>query len=311
MSQVDDRHLPGADWQFLCPACGNVELDECGRCPACDACYASDSGVLQLLKAERRRELAPFLAGYSRIRAAEGRGSAASSYYTELPQCPAGHPLAHQWRIRARSYRRLSSLLSQELAIGALVLDLGAGCGWLSHKLAAQNLRPCAIDINTNDQDGLRASRHFATRFPCVEAEFDSLPMNAGIADAAIFNASLHYSTDLERTFREILRIVKPGGLIIVLDSPIYRDAASGRQMVVEQHADFELRFGDRSDRLASVGFLTFADLDRLSRRFGLTWRVSRPWYGWRWAIRPAIAAVLGRREPATFAIVHARRPPD
>jgi len=135
--------------------------------------------------------------------------------------------------------------------------------------------------------------------------------MRAGIADAAIFNASLHYSSDLDRTFRELLRIVKPGGLIAVVDSPIYRDATSGHQMVFEQHADFESRFGDRSDRLASVGFLTFDDLDRLARRFGLAWSISRPWYGWRWAARPIIARALGRREPATFAIVHARRPPD
>jgi hypothetical protein len=97
---------------------------------------------------------------------------------------------------------------------------------------------------------------------------------------------------------------------VIVVDSPIYRDATSGQQMVIEQHAGFESRFGDRSDRLASVGFLSLGDLDRLARQCGLVWRFNRPWYGWRWAVRPAIARVLGRREPATFAVIYARRPP-
>lgn len=302
--------MPAADWRFLCPACSDIELDEQGYCPACSARYATDGGVLLLLSAQRRAEFSSFLAGYSRIRAAEGRGSADSKYYRNLPLCPGEHPLADQWRIRARSFRVLSSLLTRELGIGARVLDLGAGCGWLSHSLAAQGMRPCAIDINLDEQDGLRASRHFAATFPCVEAEFDDLPVPTAIADAAVFNASLHYSVDLDRTFREVLRTVRPGGLLAVVDSPVYRDAASGQRMVVEQHADFESRFGDRSDRLASIGFLTFADFDRLASRFGLTWSVSRPWYGWRWAVRPAIARALGQREPATFAVFYARRPP-
>ncbi len=300
----------GTDWRFLCPSCRDVELDDLGGCAQCSACYATAGGVLELLPVQRRAEFASFLAGYSRIRAAEGRGSAVSTYYMNLPLCPGNHPLADQWRIRSRSFRVLSSLLTRELGTGARVLDLGAGCGWLSHRLATQGMRPCAIDINLDEQDGLRASRHFAARFPCVEAEFDDLPVPAAIADAAVFNASLHYSIDLDRTFREVLRTVRPGGLLVVLDSPVYRDAASGQQMVVEQHADFESRFGDRSDRLANIGFLTFADLDRLASRFGLAWNFRRPWYGWRWAARPAIARALGQREPATFAVIYARRPP-
>ncbi len=203
----------------------------------------------------------------------------------------------------------LSSLLARELRTGARVLDLGAGSGWLSHRLAAQGLRPCAVDVNLDDQDGLRASRHYDFRFPCLEAEFDRLPVPSAYADAAIFNASLHYSTDLERSFREALRVVRPGALLIVVDSPIYHDAESGRQMVIEQHGDFERRFGDRSDHLASIGFLTFDDFDRLARQFALRWRFQRPWYGWRWAVRPAIAWLRRMREPATFAVVSARKP--
>lgn len=302
--------VPRADgWKILCPICRAVELNDHGRCPGCASQFATTGGVWHLLSEHRRGELASFLASYSRIRLAEGRGSADSSFYTALPGCPANHVLAGQWRIRARSFRALLLLLARELKTGARVLDLGAGSGWLSHRLAAQGLRPCAVDINLDEQDGLRANRHFGVRFPCLEAEFDVLPFPANVADAAIFNASLHYSTDLSRTFCEVLRVLKPGGLVVLVDSPIYRDATSGQQMVIEQHADFERRFGDRSDRLASIGYLTFSDLDRLARQFGLDWRVHRPWYGWRWAVRPAIAWLQKRREPATFAIVHARRP--
>ncbi len=296
------------DWRVQCPACRTAALDDHGRCPGCTATFESIDGVRRLLSDRRRAELAPFLASYSRIRLAEGRGLPSRAHYAALPECPADHPVAGQWRIRRRSFRLLSSFLARELPAGARVLDLGAGSGWLSHRLAMQGLRPCAVDVNLDMQDGLGANRNYDIRFPCLEAEFDSLPLPPDCADAAIFNASLHYCTDLERTLQEVLRVLKPGGLLVVVDSPIYRDAASGRTMVIEQHRDFEQRFGDRSDHVASIGFLVFEDFDRMAKRFGLRWRFQRPWYGWRWAVRPLLARLRGQREPATFAVVSARK---
>lgn len=296
-------------WPILCPACRSAGLGQDGRCAACAASYEAGGGVLELLSAERRAELQGFLASYTRIRHAEGRGHDDSGYYRALPACPANDPLAGQWRIRQRSFLALRALLARDPGAGARVLDLGAGCGWLSHRLAQLGFRPCAIDINLDESDGLRACRHYGVRFPCIESTFDDLPLAAGSVDVVIFNASLHYSTDLERTVREAMRVLRPGGRLVILDSPIYHDKASGRQMIVEQHADFERRFGDRSDSLASAGYLTFAGLERLARMLDIAWSMRRPWYGWRWALRPALARMRGTREPATFAIVHARRP--
>ena len=84
-----------------------------------------------------------------------------------------------------------------------------------------------------------------------------------------MFNASLHYSTDYVRTIGEALRVLRPGGKVVVMDSPIYRRDDSGRQMVAERHADFERRFGTRSDSVASIEYLTDAMLGELAEAAG------------------------------------------
>lgn len=80
--------------------------------------------------------------------------------------------------------------------------------------------------------------------------------------------------------------------------------------MVEERHADFARRFGTRSENLPSREYLTWPMLDDLARELGVTWRRVTPWYGWRWAMRPWIARLKGKREPSRFAILWAEKAP-
>lgn len=110
-----------------------------------------------------------------------------------------------------------------------------------------------------------------------------------------------------EVSLTEGLRVLRPGGRAIVLDSPIYRDPASGRAMVAERAVDLQARFGIAPAPGDPVGCLTWAGLDAAVRTLRLRWSVTRPWYGVQWAVRPWRARLRGRREPATFAILVGR----
>jgi SAM-dependent methyltransferase len=116
-----------------------------------------------------------------------------------------------------------------------------------------------------------------------------------------VFNASFHYSTNYATTLGEARRILRPGGHVLVLDSPVYRHDASGKQMVAERHADFERRFGTRSDTVPAVEYLTESMLTDLSRDLGISWSRSIANYGWRWRMRPLKARLRGKREPSRF----------
>ncbi len=278
---------------------GRYDCSRCGRSYA-----APVGGIVDLLPAERAAAFMPFLSSYTRIRQAEGRGSERAAYYEALPGCDSRDPLAWQWRIRARSYEALAKIVLARLPGGAKVLDLGAGAGWLSHRLAEAGCAPCAVDVNVDPHDGLGAARHYRPRWPRVRAEFDRLPLADSEADAVVYNGAFHYSADYETTLREALRVLRPGGIVAILDSPVYTDRSSGERMLAEQARDFETRFGERSDSLGNVGFLTWRMLDELGGRLGLRWQVHVPWYGFRWWLRRPLARLRGHREPARFALI-------
>jgi SAM-dependent methyltransferase len=296
----------------VCPNCRSrgLELGAAeAHCADCNSTFQKAHSIWYLLPPEREQQYTDFLGSYTLIRNAEGRNTGDPAICRDLPACPEVHPLSWQWRIRSRSFRSLEKLLKNKMPSGARILDLGAGVGWLSHRLFQSGFLPCAIDLSADESDGLGAARHYEDDWPRVVAEFDRIPLADGVADAVIFNASLHYSTDYATTLHEAMRVVRRGGLIVILDSPVYRDAASGQQMVEDQHSDFEQRFGTRSDALQRRGFLTWKCLATLSAGTGLIWSVWRPWYGWRWALRPLLARLRGTREPATFALIWASAP--
>jgi len=249
-----------------------------------------------------------FLEDYRLIRHAEGRGSDKSEYYRALPSCERGDPNAGMWAIRAQTYSYFIKNVLKPLEAQATrplnLLDLGAGNCWLSHQLSARGHLAVAVDIFNDERDGLGAARHYSTSFQVAEADFDHLPLSADSFDLAIFNASFHYSVDYLRTLSEVRRCLRPSGLVIILDTPIYRLKEHGMRMVQEKHAAFTKRYGFPSDSLPSLEFLDYATLNVLHDALQVTWKVFKPWYGWRWQLRPFNALIRRRRPPSKFWIL-------
>ncbi len=300
---------------FACPRCRSP-LSGVGAdsfvCSKDGLRFDRTEGIWRFLLPQRRELLAPFMRDYESIRRAEGRGSDDPAYYQALPFEDLTGRFHNDWQIRETSFRAFLRHVVEPIEArqrGPLrVLDLGAGSGWLSYRLAQRGHPVAAVDLMDNEFDGLGAHRLYDTRFLPVQAEYDRLPLQDGQAALAIFNAALHYSTDYETTIREALRVLQSDGSLVILDTPIYRDPSSGEAMVREREADFRRRFGFPSDALASENYLTYDRLALLGKRLGLRWRTVVPWYGLRWAIRPWMARLRGRREPARFLLIEGRR---
>ena len=255
-----------------------------------------------------------FLDDYIRIRHAEGRGSQDAEYYLALPYRDVTSRLQDQWTIRGKSYRylerRVLPPIEKEHGRRPLrVADLGAGNCWLSYRLALRGHRPIAIDILGDPLDGLAAGRHYqaSTPFPRVNAEFDDLPLASGSVDLAIYNASIHYSTDYRGTLSAIRRVLSPGGTFLIVDSPVYQRREHGEMMVRERHTQFEKTYGFASDTLRSIEYFDVQMLSELGQELGISWQIHRPWYGLQWALRPWKARWQGKRPPSNFWILAGR----
>ncbi|HZU24395.1 MAG TPA: class I SAM-dependent methyltransferase [Bryobacteraceae bacterium] len=251
-----------------------------------------------------------FLREYGAVRASECRGSDDPRWYYALPWIDLTGRLASQWRMRGQSWRyfetRILPHYEHTAARPLRVLDLGAGNCWMSWRLALRGHSPVALDIFTDERDGLRASRHYRaqTPFPVLEAEFDRVPLASRSADLAIFNASLHYSSNFRRTLAEVLRVLRPGGAVVVIDSPVYRVPEHGRLMVAERRARFQREYGFPSDAQGSIEYLDEISLAHLAAELGIRWTIHKPWYGLSWHLRPVRAWLQRKRPPSRFWIL-------
>ena len=73
--------------------------------------------------------------------------------------------------------------------------------------------------------------------------------------------------------------------------------------MVAERKSAFLSRYGFASDSLGSENYLTYRRMEELGKTLGIVWRHIRPLYGVRWRLRPWLAPLRGRREPAEFGL--------
>jgi|HubBroStandDraft_6_1064221.scaffolds.fasta_scaffold00250_14 ubiquinone/menaquinone biosynthesis C-methylase UbiE len=316
---------PLSELKLRCPSCGKdgpaLSFESLAAnhdrvvCKTCSFATTQKSGIWLALPPDRQRHFAQFMRDYERVRKLEGRGSASPNFYLSLPFHDLTGRNASQWSIRARTFKHIAqdllATLSGQRGSPLKVLDLGAGNAWMSYRLASLGHQPVAVDLLTNTLDGLGAAIHYQSvlpkLFPRFQADLDHLPFADDQFDCAIFNASFHYSENYKSTLSEAIRCLAPGGAIIIADTPTYSQESAGQKMIDERRQLFQKSFGCKSDSLQSGEYLTPARLLALEGNIQLEWRTHRVWYGYRWAARPLIARLKGRREPSQFRIYSAQ----
>jgi len=188
-----------------CPDCGASPEPSKDLCPDCGRRARTNAGGLDLLADDLREAADRFAADYRALRSREGWVGAGGR------EDPAGGD-RRLWRGRVQSVKHAARIFEQRLAPTekALILDVGSGGAWAAGHLPHADV--IAIDL-------LEVG---ATPALSVRADMRRLPVRTAAADGLLFAASLHYAR-LDEAVPEAARVLRAGGLLIAVDSPIYR----------------------------------------------------------------------------------------
>ena len=112
-----------------------------------------------------------------------------------------------------------------ELAPGQTVVDYGCGPGGLSVELArrvAPTGRVHGVDLNAAflERARARATRDGVDKLVTWhQTDGDKIPLDSALADRLVCKNVMEYVPDVAATLGEFRRVVKPGGLVHVIDS--------------------------------------------------------------------------------------------
>lgn len=118
-------------------------------------------------------------------------------------------------------YEACGDIIARTFGTDIIVLDLGAGLGTASIPLAKNGIFTIAADIsNTMLSTAVKRANSKYDNLVFIRMNAYNIPLEDNTVDIVIENAMLHLVDNPEKIIREIVRILKPTGMIVRYSSP-------------------------------------------------------------------------------------------
>jgi len=155
------------------------------------------------------------------VRVVEARASRIRTFFDSVgPEWDALRGVFNDDALRARAIAHLAPA-------GLTVCDVGTGTGILAKELAQLGMRVIAVDHAPRrleaarallEKEGFAVEKEGITTVELRGGEAQALPLADAEVDAAFAHMVLHYVPQPAEAIREMARVVRPGGRVVVVD---------------------------------------------------------------------------------------------
>jgi ubiquinone/menaquinone biosynthesis C-methylase UbiE len=127
---------------------------------------------------------------------------------------------------------REEALAAAGVQAGETAADIGAGTGFLTEALVARGLKVIAVDPSEVMLEALSQKFPDSDVVECRTGVVEGLPIEDESVDHTFANMLLHHAEDPPGAVREMTRILRPGGRLVITDL----DAHEHEFLREEQH---------------------------------------------------------------------------
>ena len=113
---------------------------------------------------------------------------------------------------------REKAFAAVNLEAGKLAADIGAGAGFISLALADMGVKVIAVDQSEEMLSELSKKHTRGEEIDCRPGDAEQLPIENESVDYAFANMSLHHVESPAAAIKEMARILKPKGMLVITD---------------------------------------------------------------------------------------------
>jgi SAM-dependent methyltransferase len=164
------------------------------------------------------REMMKYESGSANADAARQTGPPQEPWLNVLEQCEPGVPPALDFALTDPTVAPL---------VRGRVIDLGAGTCWVTARLSKLERVEHVVALDTSERFltdvGTNVIRHYggvADKISFAIGSFNDIPFPAASFDTVCLVAAIHHSLSPIKTLLEARRVLKPGGALLVIESP-------------------------------------------------------------------------------------------
>jgi len=130
--------------------------------------------------------------------------------------------VAHQWDDMQQSFFsedvRQKAFSVAGVKKGKIAADIGAGSGFITEGLIGKGLKVIAVDQSEAMLEEMKKKFSSAEGIEYCLGEAEKLPIPDEAVDYAFANMYIHHVESPPKAIKEIVRILKPGGELVITD---------------------------------------------------------------------------------------------